>query len=358
MGDAGVTIIFVIQMPRPSVFITGATGLVGSHLARLLLLQGFDRITALRRADSPIDLIGPEAERIHWIEGDVLDVMALHEGMHGAEWVFHCAGLISYDPADTAKLIRVNGEGTANVVNVALDTGVRQLMHISSISVLARSGRDQICSEETPWQETAYTSNYGLSKHLAEQEIRRGIAEGLHASVIIPSIILGAGDWKSGSATIFHQIGKGMPAYPLGKNGYVDVRDVCDLALRVMEGGEPRRLLVSGHSVSYRDLFSAIAARIGKRPPRIPVGPVLSEVLWRLFLPVKWVTGRLPVINREMNRAAQCAPEYDNRVSLTIPGFQYTPLGRTLDDIAEVYLLAKEKKFAPGRLHFQGDQDV
>lgn len=339
-------------MPKPAVFITGATGLVGSHLARLLLLRGYDRITAIKRPGSNLDILGPAASQIRWVDGDVLDPGLLEEGMEGAEWVFHCAGLITYDPGLSGNLYAVNVEGTANVVNAALHTGVQKLLHVSSVSVLARTGPRQQVDESTPWQQTRYSSLYGHTKHLAEREVQRGIAEGLQASIVIPSIILGPGNWKDGSATIYYRLGRGMPFYPKGQNGFVDVRDVALLSLLVMEQPGSWRVMASGHTIGYKDLFQEICRRIGKTPPRIPVGPLASELLWRLFVPVRWLTGRQPVINKETARAAQCFPTYNHAHSLSVPGFRYTDLVKTLDDTAREYLIAKEKNFITRYLDF------
>lgn len=297
-------------------------------------------------------LLGDDADRIHWIQGDVLDNAALDEGMQGTDWVFHSAGMISYHPGHAKQMHAVNVEGTANVVNTALNSEIKKLLHMSSVSVLARSGKYQNVSEGTPWQATRYTSNYGLTKHLAEKEIQRGIAEGLNASIVIPSIILGAGVWQDGSATIFHQIGKGMPVYPRGQNGYVDVRDVALLAIRIMEQDKSYRVIANGHTIGYQALFSQIAERLNASKPKIPVGPITSEVVWRAIVPMRWITGRQSVINKETTRASQCFPEYDNSASLKVPGFRYMPLEKTLDDIAEKYLIARKKNFAPGFLDF------
>ncbi|HLF64766.1 MAG TPA: NAD-dependent epimerase/dehydratase family protein [Saprospiraceae bacterium] len=342
-------------MHAPTIFITGATGLLGSHLTRLLLARGYDKIIAVRRKNSRMDLLGEAADRIEWVSGDILDNHALQEGMQNADWVFHSAGLISYHPGDAGNMHAINVGGTANVVNAALLCGVGKLLHISSVSVLARSGRYQNVSESTPWQHTRYTSNYGLTKHLAEKEVQRGIAEGLNASILIPSIILGAGVWHEGSASIYHRIGKGMPIYPRGQNGYVDVRDVALLAIRMMEQDQKYRVIASGHTIGYRELFSEIAQRLDAPVPKVAVGPVVSEVVWRLMVPIRWTTGKQPVINKETTRAAQCFPEYDNSASLKVPGFRYTPLEKTLDDIAREYQLARKKRFAPGFLDFNGE---
>ncbi len=342
-------------MSSPSIFITGATGLLGSHLARLLLGRGYDRITAIRRPISRMDLLGEDMNRIQWITGDVLDTDALEEGMQGADWVFHSAGLISYHPGHAKQMHAINVEGTANVVNTALKCGIKKLLHMSSVSVLARSGKYHHVNESTPWQQTRYTSMYGLTKHLAEKEVQRGIAEGLQASIVIPSIILGAGVWQEGSATVFHRIGQGMPVYPKGQNGYVDVRDVALLAIYLMEQEQSYRVLANGHTIGYRELFSQIAERLDAVKPRFAIGPIASELAWRLIVPARWITGKQSVINKETARASQCFPEYDNSASLKVPGFRYTPLEKSLDDIAVKYLEAREKKFSPGFLDFSAE---
>jgi nucleoside-diphosphate-sugar epimerase len=168
-------------------------------------------------------------------------------------------------------------------------------------------------------------------------------------------VVLGAGNWKEGSAAIFYKLHQGLQFYPMGNGGFVDVRDVARLAIRVMEEEGYFRLLTTGHTVRYKELFNEISKRIGRRPPSIYAGPLLSEVVWRLLVPVKWLTGRQPAINKETARAAQCITEYDNALSLQVRGFSYTPLEQTLDDIAERFLDARRKKFQPAILDFTAE---
>jgi hypothetical protein len=89
--------------------------------------------------------------------------------------------------------------------------------------------------------------------------------------------------------------------------------------------------------------------------PRIPAGPFSSELVWRMMVPVRWITGKQHVINKETIRASQCFPVYDNSASLNVSGFRYTPLEKTLDDIAVKYTEARQKNFAPGFLDFSSE---
>lgn len=335
-----------INTQKPSVFITGATGLIGSYVVRLLLMHGYERITALRRRESRMDLLGDDVSRVRWVEGDLDDDSALMEGMHGADWVIHSAALISYQPADRDALHRINVAGTANVVNAALACGVEKLLHVSSVSVLSRTSKNTRADENTPWQKTRYSTMYGLTKHLAEMEVHRGAAEGLKVSFVVPSLVIGAGFWSEGSLVVIHRVGRGLRIYPTGANGFVDVRDVALLMLRLLEDGQDgARILVNGYNVTFHEFFQRLAVRLSVRAPGIRVGRVGTEILWRLVVPVRWLTGRKPLFTKETMRAAQAVAEYDNARSLSMPGFRYTPLDDTLDDIATEYRQAAKKKF-------------
>src|SRR5690606_20985890 len=100
------------------ILVTGITGLLGSYLAKEFAPLG--ELHGLKRKDSSLDLLGDLSHRIFWHEGDVNDFLSLEEAFEGMDLIIHAAGLISYDPKDKEKLIRVNVDGTANVVNVML----------------------------------------------------------------------------------------------------------------------------------------------------------------------------------------------------------------------------------------------
>src|SRR3954447_26083117 len=109
------------------VLVTGATGLVGSHLIQALVQQG-KPVRALYRSSIPAYA---GADKVEWVQGDILDVIALEEALAGVEQVYHCAAIVSFHPKNKDELYQVNVEGTANIVNACISTGVQKLLYIS-----------------------------------------------------------------------------------------------------------------------------------------------------------------------------------------------------------------------------------
>jgi len=328
------------------IFLTGATGLLGSHILRLFLERGYTNIVALRKKSSRMDLVEGVADQVTWVDGDVLNSDTLDDAMKGANWVVHAAALISYERRMRKMQYQVNVDGTRNVVNSALHHGVEKLLFISSISVFTRTGGEQYINEKTEWAPTPHTSHYGLTKHLAELEVRRGEAEGLQVAIINPSIIFGSGFWKEGSTSFFYKGARGLKFYPEGANGYVDVRDVALLSIlrfEVDQGSE--RMIASGTNGPLIDVFRRIAKLVGNPPPHIRMSPVMTEIAWRLLWPYEFITGKESLISKSTARTTACKLHFDNTRSLSIPGFKYTALDKTLSDMAALYEEASKKNF-------------
>jgi nucleoside-diphosphate-sugar epimerase len=293
-----------------------------------------------------MDLVDCVADQVEWIDGDILDTDSLDAGMKGASWVVHAAALISYEKRMEEKQFAINVDGTTNIVNAALHHNVEKLLHVSSISVFTRTGDEQFIDEKTEWEPTPFTSHYGLTKHLAELEVRRGEAEGLQVAIINPTIIFGSGFWKEGSTSFFYKGARGLKFYPVGANGIVDVRDVAHLVvLRFENEHNPERMIVSGVSCPLIDVFRQIAQLMGKPAPSIRLSPAMTEIAWRLLLPYEFFTGKEPLISKPTARTTACKLYFDNTRSLTVPGFSYTPLKQTLEDMAMQYRAASKKNF-------------
>lgn len=324
------------------ILVTGGTGLLGSCLLRLLLKRGYADLRALRLPGSNMLLVRDIAPQIEWIEGDVLDLPALDEAIAGRDWVFHCAGIISFDPRKARIMRAVNVEGTANVANLCLDHQVESMLHVSSIAALGRTKPGQTISEKSKWERSPLNTNYGISKFLAEQEVWRAMEEGLHAVVINPSIILGSGDWNRGPARFFPLIDKGFPFYPLGGTDLVDVRDVARAMVALLEQGIRReRFVVSAGKMSYHQFFGRIADALQKPAPRYAVRPWMQAIAWRLA----WVKSRLSdsetLVTRETIQQSALEYTYENTKLIERIGFEYTPLDQTISETALAFLKAK-----------------
>ena len=310
------------------IVITGCNGLAGSFIARKFLQEGF-KIRALKRAGSDLSLIADIASDIEWIEGDVLDLAQLSAAMQGADAVIHAAAIVSFVPADRENMLKVNVEGTSNVVNSCLATGIKKMCFVSSVAAIGRKKNVWQVGEESQWEESPYNSAYAKSKYLAELEVWRGIAEGLPAVIGNPSVILGPGNWHKSSAKLFKYIWDEKPFYTAGSMNYVDVRDVADIIFKLINSEiTSERFILNAGSIKIKDLFGKIAAAFGKKKPAIQVTPFMAQIAWRLEFLRSLISRSSPLITRETALLAQKDYFYTNqKVQQTL---QYT--FRNLED--------------------------
>lgn len=317
----------------PSVFVTGGTGLVGSHLIKELVRQG-SCVKALYRSKVP-DIIGKE--KVEWIKGDILDVMSLNEAMQNVGHVYHCAAIVSYDPKQKHQMFATNIEGTANVVNTSINTGVEKLCFVSSVSALGQIRKGHEIDESMTWNEETNDSNYGKSKYLAEMEVWRGIGEGLKAVIVNPSIILGAGNWNEGSTKIFKAAFEEFPWYTEGKSGFVDVNNVVRIMIQLMESDiSGERFIISAENRKYKDIFTAIANAFGKKPPHKKVTRFAASLVWRMEALKSMFTNENSLLTRETARSAQTVTRYNNsKIKNYFPSFNYTPLDETIKRVCK-----------------------
>lgn len=327
-----------------SIFVTGGTGFLGSYLIRHLLAEGYTDVTALRRKGSNMDLTLDFQNRIQWVEGDLNDPQSLEEGIQGKKWVFHVAALVSFQSRDRKKLHEANTKGTAAIVNACLDTGVEKLLHVSSIAAVGRTKPVQTLNEKNIIQTSPYNSEYGLSKFWSEQEVWRGIAEGLNAAIINPSVILGAGRWYEGSGQFFDTLHKGFRFIPSGKISLVDVRDLARMLLQLAKSDiSGERFIASAGEMYFRDFFQAIAQELDVPAPRYRISPFMGEMAWRLAGVQSLLTGKAPQITKENIRQAALEYVFENKKSRDMLGFEYTPLAQTIAETSAAYLRSEGK---------------
>ncbi len=333
---------------QQKILVTGGTGFVGSYLLRYLVQKGYQHIIAIKRSTSSMALVETVKDKITWVEGDILDVVFLEEIMAGVEQVYHCAALVSFDPKGAAAMRQVNIEGTANIVNMALLHKVQKLVHISSIAALGMSKPGETQDEQTSWKEDKDTSNYAKSKYYSEMEVWRGIAEGLNAAILNPSIILGSGLWDSGTGTLFNLYATGFPFYSEGIGGVVDVRDVARMAIQLMNADiKEERFIVNGENISYQKLFTLIASSAQVKKPRVKLNRLLKGLGWRWEWLKASFTGATPSITKESLKSADNQTYYNNQKSIDVFSFEYTPIEETIRETVAQYKIAKEQGLKP-----------
>jgi len=331
------------------ILVTGGTGLAGSHLLLELTSKG-KQVRALRRKTSKTDFVhhvfnayakNPEEQLslIEWVEGDVMDLFSLEDAMKGVQQVYHNAAVVSFNPADRDMMQKVNVEGTANVVNAALDQGVEKLCHLSSIAALGRAKQDGITDESTDWVTSRYNSHYAISKFNGEREVWRGTAEGLDAVVLLPSIILGLADISNGSMQLFKTIRQGIPFYTPGSNGYIAAIDIARAQISLMNSDvKNEKFVLSSENLGYKEVLGMIADGLGKPSPRIKVNTTLTFLARNFFKLKSLVTGTPPIITKETARTAMREYNYSNKKFTSTIEFEFTPIDETIHTICDIYL--------------------
>lgn len=327
--------------------------MVGAHLLYGLVLKGY-KVRALRRPSSNLKQVEKIFsfykgdyfqlfETIEWVEGDILDKEGLRGALNGIDQIYNAAALISFDPEDRDNMLYTNCEGTANLVDLALELRIPRFCHVSSIAAIGSPPEGIVATEDQPWRNSRDHSGYSESKYVSEMTVWRGILEGLDAVIVNPSIILGPWNWKSGSSVIFSRIRKGMKFYTKGGTGFVDVRDVTAAMVDLMadsnwETLKNQRYILNAENIAYRDLFDKVATELNVKPPDIHADNMLLNLAWRLSAFYKFITGIKPSITKDSARSAGKLSYYDGTKICHCTGFKYTPVDVTIHEIAQIFL--------------------
>ncbi len=310
------------------VFVTGGSGLVGRELIAQLLLQGKKIIAIYNKTPLPEF----NSDNLQQVKCNILDITELENVLQGVEQIYHCAAIVTFNHKRKRELFQINIEGTANIVNAAINCGVKKIVHVSSIAALGRMRENETINETMNWTEETGNSNYGQSKYLSELEVWRGIGEGLDAVIVNPTVILGAGDWDAGSSQIFKTIYNEFPWYSDSVTGFVDVRDVAKAMIQLMDSNiSGQRFIINAENRSYKDVFALIAQSFNKKQPYKKVTPLLAQIVWRLEAIKSMFTGKDPLITKETASTALTSVQFDNtKLQKYLPGFTYKKIEDTI----------------------------
>ena len=314
------------------ILVTGGTGMVGSHLIKELTQKGYS-VRATYRSKHQ------ECKEVEWVQADILDVVALEDAFVAIDVVIHCAAQVSFDPSNASSLLKNNVEGTANVVNAAIDAEVKKFIYVSSVAAIGAAA-DQMITEDSPWARNEIHNDYAETKHAAEMEVRRGELEGLNVFIVNPSIILGCGDWNSGSTELFKKIYHRFPYYTEGIHGFVDVMDVVTILIAFLEDQnnhlQGERFILNGKNITYKELFDLIADGFPVPKPTKKVTPFLAGIVWRLSYLKGKITRKPSMLTKNSARIAQSDIQYDNKKILAaFPDFNFQPIEKTVKRICD-----------------------
>jgi nucleoside-diphosphate-sugar epimerase len=329
------------------ILVTGATGLVGSHLL-ISLLQENDSVKALYRNSKKIDAVKQVFEyqnqlhlfdKIIWIEGDINDIPSLNGAFENISTVYHCAALISFDPKDEEKLRKINIEGTANIVNCCIDFGVKKLCHVSSIAALGdtKEGETTI-TEETDWNPEKLHGDYAISKYGAEMEVWRGFQEGLEVVIVNPGVIFGYGFPEQGSSVIFKSVKKGLSFYTKGRTGIIAVEDVVNCMIQLMQKNiTGQQYTLVAENPTLETILFTIADGLKVKRPSIYATKTLTRIAWRLDWLLSKITLKKRSFTRATSKSSHSVDIYDNSKIRTELNYSFTAMEPYLLTLSEVY---------------------
>lgn len=254
------------------VLVTGAPGFLGAHVVHALLRQG-DEVRALVRPGGPRNHIRKLG--VGWVEGDLLDADGLESACVGADAVVHTAALLSYWSRHRRELERVNVEGTMNLLRAAHAAGVKRVVHVSSAATVGTSPQGEILDEQAFWEPKNERIAYVRTKRRAEERVLAASWGGLPAVVVNPSTLLGPRlDGRPPSPLITGIMHGQLPWVPPGGVSVTDVSDVALAVVRALRTGRPgERYLLTGHNLTWEQLYATIAEHADGRVPTLKLGP-------------------------------------------------------------------------------------
>lgn len=326
-----------MQNQAYTIAVTGATGHIGANLTRALVDAGHSVQALFHQPEKRQALNGLPVE-LH--QCDVLDINSLRRAFAGMDIVVHLAGKISLEGDPDGSVWRANVEGTRNVVQACLEVGVRRLIHFSSIHAFKYAASDPAVTEAHPPADE-HCFAYDHSKAAGEQEVFKGIEQGLEALIFNPTAVIGPHDnWNAYSGQMLRDMMRGrLPALVRGGFDWVDARDLGAATLAALQNGRSgERYVLSGHWASARRLAELCAVHSGKAPPllELPIWTALAGLPFlRLF---SRMSGKRPLYTYESimvlkHSNRNCSHEK----ALRELGYAPRPLEDSIRDIYEWY---------------------
>jgi dihydroflavonol-4-reductase len=311
------------------VLVTGATGFVGSWVARELARRGHEVRALVRPTSSLRNLAGAPLERV---EGDVLEAASVERALHGCDAVVHSAGVVHFLPGD-ARQRAVNAGSVEVVLGAALRAGVRRAVLTSSTAVMGGTPRPVVADESTPSNAEALGIRYFTSKLEGERAGMALHARGLPLVVVRPSVVLGPGDvYRSSAATVLAVARRRLPFYVDGGQSYCDVRDVATGHAEALERGRiGEAYVLGGANLTTGEMMERVAAIAGVPPPRrLPyavalVGALAGEAWARL-------RGRAPKFPVQLVRSGHLYTYVSSGKARSELGYANRPFDDTVRD--------------------------
>lgn len=331
------------------ILVTGGTGLVGSHLLAHLI-QKNEAVRAIYRSKESLKNVRKvfsyyksldisSFDKIEWLEADITDVPSMIPAFDDITQVYHCAALISFDPADYREMRKVNIHGTAIIANLCIDKGVKKLCFVSSIAAIGDDAQKEVADEENEWQGNEKNHGYAITKYGAEMEVWRASQEGIDVVVVNPGVILGSGFWKSGSGKLFSQVYSGFRFYSEGVTGFVGVEDVVKAMIQLMKSSiKNERFVLVSESLSFKEVLFHIADIFGKKRPSKKVKRWQAELFWRWEWLASKLSSKKPRMSKHSAKSLNHKTYYSNQKIKSTLSFEFKTIEQVIEKTCSEYL--------------------
>jgi dihydroflavonol-4-reductase len=313
--------------------LTGATGFVGSAVARTLLARGHELRLLSRATSDRTNIADLEAEVVI---GDLTDAASLKRAAQGCRYVFHVAADYRIWVPDPNEMLRANVEGALAMARAAAEAGAERIVHCSSVAALGLIGDGTLSDENTPAKESDFVGIYKRSKYLAEQALRQAMArENLPVVIVNPAAPVGPRDIKptpTGKMIRDAAAGK-VPAFIDTGLNIVHVDDVAEgHALALERGRIGERYILGGENMLLKDVLALVANVAGRRPPSIQLP---EAVVWPAAAVMEWfarLTHIPPMMTRDHLKMARKKMFFSSAKAIAELGYSPRPVRLAVED--------------------------
>ncbi len=297
------------------IFLTGATGYIGSALARRLVAEGHE-VRALTRPTS--DRTELERLGVTCFLGDLAQRVSMREGMSGADWVIHAAAEL--DLAVTREqMAAANVAGSENVASLAYKLGVPRFLSISSVARFGGSPADGTPATEDQEPILPYPTRYAATKAAGDEVIQAWAKRGLPTVTVYPALVYGPPPKRRGANAILAQIYRGKFPFLVGadrKSSWIFLDDLIEALMRLLARTEAGgRYLLAGDIITTRELAERIFQLGGAPPPRRELSPRAALLLFRVLQPAFWLVRRKPPVPVEQLRSLERHWAFDDALA-------------------------------------------
>lgn len=316
--------------------VTGGTGFLGANITKHLIEQGHDVRVLMRKTSSTKAIDDLKFEKAF---GDITDPVSLIPAMKDIDWVFHTAASVSMWKGSWKQSHEINVGGTRNMVEAALEAGIKRFVHTSTISVLGVPKEGEIGDESLEWNKP-FDFVYNHSKREGEREVRKAVGRGLQAVILNPGMILGERDVNLNGGSMLLDIRNGkIPICPPGGNGVCDADAVAKAHIAAAERGAiGERYIVAGVNVTFKEIFETVADVVGGKAPSLHAPAALAHVVGKTFDLISQFTKKEPDITFDKAFWSSVKNYYSSKKSQEQLGFELVPIRVSIEKCYNWYL--------------------